>query len=103
MVLAVAGRRTHHLVGGGNVNFDDWHRADQGDLPEQGQIITMLEFAPETAGVKIWGRMRVEVVLDGTRPGVYGATLPSRADVTENLPERPAEVFGKVLMWREAT
>lgn len=78
-----------------------WHRADEGDLPVRGQVISMVDY-PESGGVKVWGRLRVEVVLTSPRPSIYGASLPFNHGDSVDLPGRPENHFGRALFWKEA-
>lgn len=84
--------------------MSEWRRADQGDLPERGQIITLVKFSsdPRVTNVKVYERMRVEVILEKPTVKVLGPTLPFVDSLPIDLPERPDNPSGPtMLLWRE--
>lgn len=82
----------------------DWHRADQGDLPERGMIISLVRWPadPKDTAVKVYERMRVEVVFSDPVVKVLGPGLPFEDDLRVELPERPDNPAGQeIIMWKE--
>ena len=80
----------------------EWRRVDEGDMPRVGQLITMVDYPAEGAQVKVWERLRVEVVLTQPRPGVYGASEAPHRDSID-LPGRPENHFGRATFWKETS
>lgn len=83
--------------------MSEWRRADLGDMPEQGQIITLVRFsgARGDMSVKVYERMRVEVIFtDPVR--ILGPGLPFEDGGRVELPERPEGSAGQdMILWRE--
>mgnify|MGYP003418823648 FL=1 len=75
-----------------------WRRADEGDVPEIGQEITMCVYRLSDYDVQRWRRMRVDVIL-GDPPRIYGPGLP--CDTLTEWPERPAIINGRAIFWKE--
>ena len=80
-----------------------WRRADEGDVPEVGQEITMVVFRSGEEGFQRWRRMRVDVLFnrEGAVPRIYGAGLPCDTMLTEPWPERPDDINGRAIFWKE--
>ena len=80
----------------------EWRRADLGDPPVVGDIITLVEYRIEDSTVKVWDRLQVEIVMgEGGAVRVYGATSHVERRLRD-LPDRPVEFAGpKALLWKE--
>lgn len=82
-----------------------WRRADLGDMPERGQIISLVVWSadPRDTTVKIYERMRVEIVFTEPKARILGPGLPFEMIERFEMPERPAEPgFGpEIMLWRE--
>jgi hypothetical protein len=77
-----------------------WHRADQGDLPQVGAVISMVVWRAKDSTVVIKERMRVEVVYADPLL-IAGPSLPFERDDRVVLPERPDNPEGgTITMWR---
>lgn len=78
-----------------------WRRADQGDMPPVGQIISVVVFNAADQSYEVIERLRVEVVMAGK---FYGPSLPFEGNERVVVPERPEEIAGEqAIMWTETT
>lgn len=75
-----------------------WHRTDHGEVPEEGQEITMCVFYSGDATFQRWRRMRVDVMV-GDPPRIYGPGLPCDT-LEDDWPERPEIINGRVYFWK---
>lgn len=78
-----------------------WRRADHGEVPEVGQIISSVVYPADTqASVIVYGKMRVEAVMHGASGVVIvGPNLANER--VEDLPGRPKDIVGKRgIFWR---
>lgn len=81
--------------------MSDWHRADHGDLPEPGSIISMVRYPVGDHSVQVTKRMAVAVVLGGAGR-FYGPMLPFVSDEDVELPGRPDDAVGPAaIYWKE--
>ncbi len=82
-----------------------WRRADLGDLPERGQIVTLVRFPSDRRDttMKVWERMRVEVILTKPSVRIMGPGLPFVDELPLELPARPEDEPGgtEYILWRE--
>lgn len=87
--------------------MNEWRRADLGDVPERGQIVSLVRYPADRrdTSVKVYERMRVEVVLEKPTVKVLGPSLPFEDDARVDLPGRPdGEACGsEFILWRERT
>ena len=76
-----------------------WRRADLGDVPERGDVISMVIFEMD-GGLRVWPAMRCEVVMEMPKVAIHGPGIEGSL-IDFEIPKRPAGVLGKVIMWRK--
>lgn len=77
-----------------------WRRADLGELPERGQIISVVRYT-EAGGVSVVERLHVASVIEGTDHVIFGPSLPFNSDERIELPGQPDEFNGPVaILWK---
>lgn len=82
--------------------MSDWHRADEGDVPNVGDEISMCVYQLGDTSVKRWHRMRVEIIYatPGTTPRILGPGLWAGDEPEPDWPERPEQINGRAIFWR---
>ena len=82
--------------------MSDWRRADLGDAPEPGQIISMVVYDSDGTKVTVYERFQVACVLAPDHIRVYGASLPFLSDERLKPPGKPDNPIGPtMILWRE--